>query len=82
MKSAESDIIIQVPQGSILGPIHSLFYLSDLPSVVSNAKYTLFADDTTISLRSPVFGKDERRSVGCRQGVGLVCIEHVTFKLR
>lgn len=37
-----------VPQGTILGPLFFICFSSDLPSVVSHAKYMVYADDFEI----------------------------------
>ena len=48
--SSLKQISIGVLQGSILGPILFLIYINDLPDISSNLNFTLFADDTTVTL--------------------------------
>ena len=46
--SAQKNISVGVPQGSILGPLFFLVYINDMSNVSALLKYILFADDTNI----------------------------------
>ena len=48
VQSHMENILCRVPQGSVLGPLGSLFYINDIHSSVSISKLTLFADDTSL----------------------------------
>ena len=43
-----SSINVEIPQGSILGPLLFILYITDMADLFSNCCYHLFADDTVI----------------------------------
>ena len=48
--SGRKRITCGVPQGSVLGPVLFQIYINDLPTFLSSAKCTLFADDTSVAI--------------------------------
>ena len=47
-RSDLQNIICGVPQGSILGPLLFILYISDIADTSDDFDFILFADDTTI----------------------------------
>ncbi|XP_011685479.1 PREDICTED: RNA-directed DNA polymerase from mobile element jockey-like [Wasmannia auropunctata] len=46
--SAEAAVKVGVPQGSVLGPLHFILYLSGFISILRHCKYNFYADDLQI----------------------------------
>ena len=57
LKSETVSLNCGVPQGSILGPLIFSLFINDLPSVLTNVNYHMYADDFQIYASSPVNGK-------------------------
>ena len=52
--SADDDISVGVPQGSVLGPLFFILYVNDIISCAeSSVEFVLFADDTNIFIYAP-----------------------------
>ena len=50
VSSAKNRIICGVPQGSLLGPLLFLIYITDLPNCLEHSLGRSFADDTNVTL--------------------------------
>ena len=44
--STWTDVGSGVPQGSLLGPIHFLLFVNDMPNVINSVTLGVFADDS------------------------------------
>ena len=47
------EIVMSIPQGSILGPILFVLFINDLPNCINKCQCKMFADDTIIYSQSP-----------------------------
>ena len=46
--SSEADVLSDVPQGTVLGPLLFLAFISDLPERANHSHARLFADDSLL----------------------------------
>ena len=46
--SEKAHVITGVPQGSILGPLLFILYISDMPQISNIGSFYIFADDTAV----------------------------------
>ena len=51
VKSPIENVVMGVPQGSILGPLLFLLYVNDMSNVASNLSFIQYADDTSIFVK-------------------------------
>ena len=52
LTSSYIDVIMGIPQGSILGPILFLLFINDFPSCINKCQCNIFADDAILYTQS------------------------------
>ena len=50
--SGDQYLTCGIPQGTILGPVLFILYISDLPNCLTNVQYRMYADDTHLTFSS------------------------------
>ena len=61
-QSSINDVKYGVPQGSILGPLLFIYYLSDLAQLSNLSKLCLYADDTNLKITASTNSEVEIRA--------------------
>ena len=74
-RSSQAAVISDVPQGTVLGPLHFLSFINDLPEAVNHSDSRLFVDDC---LLYRLIGPDAARGPRSTRKVGKDVADEVT----